>query len=80
MKVERVFPGAYRVQLEHMVGEYVWVVKRRNKWFWYIWDYEGNNLYYAWAAGDYEGPFNSMKKALCDAIKQLQNSYNYKYF
>jgi hypothetical protein len=75
MKFERVQPGTHRAELYNRIGEYLWVIRRGRKWYWFLGSYSGDNLYFSWETydDDYEGPFPSMKKAISDAIKRLMS-------
>jgi len=73
MKVERVLPGEYRVELYNRDG-YIWVVREgrgRGKWYWYPGGYAGYDHIAAWETGGYAGPFTSLRKALADVRKRL---------
>jgi len=69
MRVERIIPGEYRVQLDHMVGEYIWIFRRGRKWEWTVGGYGGYN---EWLMGA-NGPFASKKEAIKDVIATYKN-------
>jgi len=66
MRVERIIPGEYRVQLDHMVGGYVWIFREgKGRWSWTI---GGYGSYNQWLTDTY-GPFPTLRAALKDVVR-----------
>ena len=62
MKLVKVRKGEYKAEVRE--GIYLWVVREKGGWVWFLGGYDSN--WGAWGT-DNMGPFNTRREALADA-------------
>jgi len=71
IKFEKVRPGKYRAELEQ--GSYIWISRQSpHHWWWWLGDESGRQE--VWA--DNNGPFQTVWKAIADAIAKYKGFEN----